>query len=57
MRAAVKYTSFGQKVRQTSWLMHEYTVLKALHQDGDAVPRPWAVDDIVILMDTSATKT
>jgi RIO kinase 1 len=51
MKAIIKNTAFGQKVRHTSWLMHEYTTLKALHQDGAAVPRPWAVGDNVILMD------
>lgn len=51
IKAVLKNTSFGQKVRHTSWLMHEYTTLNRLYQDGAAVPRPWAVDDNVILMD------
>ena len=51
MRAIAKNTAFGQKVRHTSWLMHEYTTLKNLYQDGAAVPRPWAAGDNVILME------
>lgn len=51
MKAVRKNTAFGQKVRHTSWLMHEYTTLKTLYQEGAAVPRPWAVDDNVVLMD------
>jgi RIO kinase 1 len=51
MRAIAKNTAFGQKVRHTSWLMHEYATLTALYKDGAAVPHPWAVGDNVILMD------
>ncbi len=51
MRAIAKNTAFGQKVRHTSWLMHEYTTLKQLYAAGAAVPRPWAIGDNVILME------
>jgi RIO kinase 1 len=51
MRAVFKNTTFGQKVRHTSWLMHEYTTLSILYQEGAAVPRPWATGDNVILME------
>jgi len=51
LRAAAQNTAFGQKVRHTSWLMHEYLTLKTLYEAGAAVPHPWAVGDNVILME------
>jgi RIO kinase 1 len=51
MRAIVKGTSFGQKLQHTSWLMHEYQLLVALHEAGAAVPKPYAIGDNVILME------
>ena len=51
MRAIAKGTAFGKRVQHTSWLMHEYTTLKQLHEAGAAVPRPWAIGDNVILME------
>ena len=50
MRAIAKNTAYGQKVRHTSWLMHEYISLNKLYQAGAAVPRPWAIGDNTILM-------
>ncbi len=50
MRALGKKTAFGVQVAHTSWLMHEYTTLAALHKAGGAVPRPVAVAENAILM-------
>lgn len=50
MRAIGKKTAFGQQVAHTSWLMYEFTTLKALHAAGAAVPRPVAAAENAILM-------
>jgi RIO kinase 1 len=50
MRALAKKTAFGQKLQHTSWLMHEYETLVALHKAGAAVPKPYASGENVILM-------
>lgn len=50
MRALEKKSNFGQQVAHTSWLMHEYTTLKALYAAGATVPRPLAAGDNAILM-------
>jgi RIO kinase 1 len=49
-RALDKKTAFGQEVAHTSWLMHEFTALKALHAAGVHVPEPVAVSGNAILM-------
>lgn len=50
MRALGKRTSFGDQVKHTSWLMHEYTTLERLYQAGAAVPQPFATSENAILM-------
>ncbi|MEM8534120.1 MAG: RIO1 family regulatory kinase/ATPase [Chloroflexota bacterium] len=50
MRALGKRTSFGEQVKHTSWLMHEFTTLERLHQAGAAVPQPFATSENAILM-------
>jgi RIO kinase 1 len=50
LRAVKKKTAFGQAVRHTSWLMHEYTAMEKLYRAGAAVPQPVAVDENAILM-------
>jgi len=50
MRALGKKTAFGVQVEHTSWLMHEYTTLRALHRAGAAVPQPFAANDNTIIM-------
>ena len=49
-RALAKGTGFGRKLQHTSWLMHEYTVLQDLYDEGAAVPKPYASGENVILM-------
>ncbi|MFT5680830.1 MAG: RIO kinase 1 [Myxococcota bacterium] len=51
MRAINKRTAFGEQIRHTSWLMHEYTTLERLVEAGAAVPKPHASSDNAILMD------
>lgn len=50
MRALGKKTAFGEEVRHTSWLMHEYTTLARLHAAGAAVPEPIAAAENAIGM-------
>ncbi|MCA9978504.1 MAG: hypothetical protein KC413_22240, partial [Anaerolineales bacterium] len=49
-KAINQKSSLGEQVAHTSWLMHEYTVLDMLHQQGAAVPKPIANSDNAILM-------
>jgi RIO kinase 1 len=50
MRAIDHKTTFGQQVRHTSWLMHEFTTLETLFKAGAAVPRPLSYSDNAVLM-------
>jgi RIO kinase 1 len=50
MRALGKKTEFGEQVRHTSWLMHEFTTLERLHRAGAAVPEPVAAGENAIVM-------
>jgi RIO kinase 1 len=50
MRALGKKSAFGIQAAHTSWLMHEFTALKALYAAGGAVPRPFQVAENAILM-------
>ncbi len=50
LRAIQKRTAFGQELRHTSWLEHEFTALQALSQAGADVPVPYASDANAILM-------
>lgn len=51
MRALGKKTTFGQQVAHTSWLMHEFSILEALHLAGASVPKPFAANNNAILME------
>lgn len=50
LRAIHKHSAFGQQIRHTSWLTHEYKTLQRLYEAGADVPKPFAVADNVILM-------
>lgn len=41
----------GAAATQTSWLMHEFTLLKALHEQGGDVPEPIEHADQALLME------
>lgn len=44
-------SSYGQKLRQISWLQHEYAALENLFSAGVPVPRPYASGENTILME------
>ena len=50
MRAFRQRTGFGLRVAHTSWVMHEYTILEQLHEQGGAVPQPILSAENAILM-------
>jgi RIO kinase 1 len=50
MRALGKKTEFGEQVRHTSWLMHEFVTLERLHLAGAAVPEPLSAGENAIVM-------
>jgi RIO kinase 1 len=50
LRAVGKRTAFGEQVRHTSWLMHEYTTMMRLYAAGVAVPKPIAAAENAVLM-------
>jgi RIO kinase 1 len=50
MRAIGKKSDYGMAVMHTSWLMHEFKTLKALHEAGASVPKPLAAAPNGILM-------
>lgn len=49
-RAIRNKTAFGNQIRHTSWLMHEFTALESLFAAGASVPRPIAASQNAILM-------
>jgi RIO kinase 1 len=51
LHAALKKTRFGQEVRHTAWLAHEYLALQRLHAAGCDVPRPVAQGNNTVLME------
>jgi RIO kinase 1 len=51
LHAMAKGTSFGQELRQTSWLQYEYTTIEILHSAGLPVPSPIASGENTILME------
>ncbi len=55
--AMQKHTHFGQELRHTSWLGHEYATMQLLHAAGVSVPRPIASSDNVILMEYVGDET
>ena len=50
-RAMEKNTRFGQELRQTSWMEHEYQTLELLYEAGADVPKPLTHGESVILME------
>ncbi len=51
VHAITKRTEFGRELLHTSWLEHEFTTLKLLHNAGADVPKPLASDANAILME------
>ncbi len=51
LHALAKGTNYGQELRQTSWLQHEYTTLELLHAANLPVPAPIASGENTILME------
>lgn len=51
LRALAAGSSYGQELRQNSWLQHEYQTLVLLHQAGVPVPRPISSGENTILME------
>jgi RIO kinase 1 len=49
--AIAKGTGYGQELQHASWLAHEHHTLTLLHAAGADVPRPWALNNNVILME------
>jgi RIO kinase 1 len=50
IRAVGKRTAFGEQVRHTSWLMHEYNILALLSAAGASVPQPFGACENALLM-------
>jgi RIO kinase 1 len=50
LNAIRKRSAYGQEIRHTSWLEHEYTTLQRLHTAGADVPKPYACEANAILM-------
>lgn len=51
LHAINKRTEYGRTLLHTSWLEHEFSTLKLLHEAGADVPKPLASDPNVILME------
>jgi RIO kinase 1 len=51
LRALAGGSSFGQDLRQISWLQHEYQTLELLHSAGVPVPKPITSGENTILME------
>lgn len=49
-KAIASNSAFGQQVKHTSWLMHEFKALQRLHEAGAAVPKPYAAGENAIVM-------
>jgi RIO kinase 1 len=50
MRALRRKTGFGLRVAHTSWVMHEFTTLQHLYDQGGAVPQPILAAENALLM-------
>jgi RIO kinase 1 len=50
-RAGAQKSKRGREVAQTSWLMHEFTLLQALHAQGADVPEPIEHGQQALLME------
>lgn len=56
-RAIRKRTAYGQELRHTSWIGHEFKTLQALHAAGADVPVPHTSNENAILMSYIGGKT
>jgi RIO kinase 1 len=50
VHAMEKRTSYGEELRHTSWIAHEFTTLQTLHASGADVPEAYAMAKNAILM-------
>jgi RIO kinase 1 len=50
LHAMRKRTAYGEELRHTSWIAHEFTSLQALHDAGADVPEAYAMQKNAILM-------
>lgn len=51
LRAIAKRTRHGRELLRGSWIVHEYSAMKALHEAGADVPRPVDMRGSTILME------
>jgi RIO kinase 1 len=51
LHAMHKGSAYGQELRHTSWIEHEFKTLELLHAAGADVPRVYASDNNAILME------
>jgi RIO kinase 1 len=51
VNAIAKRTSYGEKVRHSSWIAYEFKTLELLHAAGADVPKPYAMEKNAIVMD------
>jgi len=56
-RAMEKKTNYGQQLRHTSWVEHEYQTMQILYQAGVDMPRPYASGNNAILMEYIGSET
>jgi RIO kinase 1 len=50
LKAQKKRSVYGEQVRHTSWMAHEFLALKTLSEAGADVPRPYEMSENAILM-------
>lgn len=50
VHAMQKRSAYGEELRHTSWIAHEFTTLQALFDSGADVPRPYEMAHNAILM-------
>jgi RIO kinase 1 len=50
LKAQKKRSVYGEQVRHTSWMAHEFRALKTLSEAGADVPRPYEMSENAILM-------
>lgn len=50
LHAMAKRTAYGEELRHTSWIAHEFTSLQTLRSAGADVPEPFAMQKNAILM-------
>lgn len=50
LHAMAKRTAYGEELRHTSWIAHEFTSIQTLHSAGADVPEAYAMQKNAILM-------